>query len=151
MKYCVEIEIALPREQVVELFDNENNLYCWQEGLQSMQLLSGEPGQTGARTQMQFQLGNRQIDMIETITLRELPERFDSTYETGGVFNIVRNMFLEREAGRTLWRSDNEFRFSGFMRCMAPFIKGAFKKQSLKYMQDFKAFAEHGIDVRDKA
>ena len=32
---------------------------------------------------------------------------------------------------------------------MAPFMRGALRKQSHVYMQDFKAFAEHATDVRE--
>jgi len=32
---------------------------------------------------------------------------------------------------------------------MAFLMPGAFKKQSKKYMDDFKAFAEHGTSVKD--
>ena len=34
-EYTVEIEIALPRDRVIELFDNPENLFKWQTGLQS--------------------------------------------------------------------------------------------------------------------
>jgi hypothetical protein len=44
-EYTVEIEIALPRHRVIELFDNPNNLVRWQTGLQSVEHISGEPGQ----------------------------------------------------------------------------------------------------------
>ncbi len=45
--YTVEIEIALPRDRVIELFDNAENLLKWQKGLQSFEHISGEPGQPG--------------------------------------------------------------------------------------------------------
>jgi len=37
------------------------------------------------------------------------------------------------------------------MKIVAFFMKGAFAKQSLKYIQDFKAFAEDGVDVNATA
>ncbi len=50
----------------------------------------------------------------------------------------------------TLWVSENEYRFSGLlMRLVGLLMPGAFRKQSLQHMQDFKAFAEHGKDVRE--
>jgi uncharacterized membrane protein len=151
MKYTVQIDIDLPRDKVVELFDNTENLYKWQKGLQSFEHLSGEPGQPGATSRLKFKMGKRNIEMIETITLRELPDRFDGTYDTAGVFNIVKNTFQPLDDKRTRWLSENEFRFSGFMRIIGFLMKGAFPKQSLKYMQDFKAFAERGADVRKSA
>jgi hypothetical protein len=35
------------------------------------------------------------------------------------------------------------------MRLVGLLMPGAFRKQSLQHMRDFKAFAEHGTDVRD--
>lgn len=141
--------IELPRETVVELFDNSANLPCWQRGLQSHQLVSGQAGQTGARSRLVFQMGKRRIEMLETITRRSLPDAFDGTYEAPGVFNIVCNRFICLSPSQTRWESDNEFRFSGlFMRIIGLVMRGAFPKQSQQYLQDFKAFAERGVDVR---
>ncbi len=38
--------------------------------------------------------------------------------------------------------SEQEFNFTGFMKLVAWLMPGMFKKQSLKYQQDFKRFAE---------
>ena len=35
------------------------------------------------------------------------------------------------------------------MRLVSLVMRGAFRKQSLQHMEDFKAFAEQGIDVRE--
>jgi hypothetical protein len=149
VKYSVSIVIELPRATVVELFDNSANLPCWQRGLQSHQLVSGQAGQTGARSRLVFQMGKRRIEMLETITRRSLPDAFDGTYEAPGVFNIVCNRFISLSPSQTRWESDNEFRFSGlFMRIIGLVMCGAFPKQSQQYLQDFKAFAERGVDVR---
>ncbi len=49
-----------------------------------------------------------------------------------------------------LWQSANEYRFTGLpMRLIAPLMRPALRKQSLQNMRDFKAFAEHGADVRE--
>ena len=148
MKYTVEIDIDLPHDKVIELFDSTDNLYKWQKGLQSFEHLSGDPGQPDARSKLQFKMGKREIDMIETVTLRQLPDRFDGTCDAQRVHNVVRNIFTEQVPGKTRWASENEFQFSGFMKVMAVLMRGAFSKQSLKYMQAFKAFAEDGVDVR---
>ena len=52
MKYTVEIEIDLPRERVIELFDSTENCFKWQKGLLSFDHLSGEPGQPGAKSKL---------------------------------------------------------------------------------------------------
>ena len=148
MQYTVSIDLDLPRERVIELFDDSENLPTGQRGLLSFEPMEGEPGHPGAKSKMVFKMGKRNIDMVETITKRELPEAFDGTYDAKGVFNIVKNRFVELGPDKTRWDSDQEFQLKGFMRMIGFLMPGAFKKQSLKYMQDFKAFAEDGVDVR---
>ena len=71
------------------------------------------------------------------------------TYDTKGVHNIQKNYFKD-EGDKTRWVSETEFQFSGFgMKLMGFLMPGAFKKQSFKYMQDFKAFAETGKSVTE--
>jgi carbon monoxide dehydrogenase subunit G len=142
VKYTHSIKIDLPREKVVELFDNPENLKHWQPGFISAEHISGEKGQPGSKTLLKYKMGKRDIEMIETITQRNLPEEFSGTYEAKGVWNEVRNTFEESAEGTTTWNAQNEFRFKGFMKFMALLMPGAFKKQSYKYMKLFKEFAE---------
>lgn len=142
MKYSSEIEINLPVKKVVELFDNPDNLKHWQPGLQSFQHLSGTPGEPGAKSKLHFKMGKRDIEMIETITVRNLPEEFSGTYEAKGVWNEVKNHFIPLDENRTLYRCENEFQFSGFMKIIGFLMPGAFKKESMKYLVQFKEFAE---------
>ena len=149
MRFTQEIEIALPRDEMVALFDDPQNLAKWQRGLQSFEPLSGEPGQPGARSKLVFVNGRRRIEMIETITRRDLPHAFDGTYDAKGVHNIVENEFHDVAPGRTRWVAHNEFQFTGLMKVIGLLFSRSFPKQSRMFMEDFKAFAEKGVDVRD--
>jgi uncharacterized membrane protein len=142
MKYTIEIEIDKPIDKVVELFDNADNLKKWMEGLQSFEHISGTPGQPGAKSRLFFKMGKREVEMIETITVRNLPDELSSTYEAKGVFNIVKNRFEKVSENRTKYITENEFQFKGFMKIFAFLMPGAFKKQSYKYLELFKNFAE---------
>ncbi len=143
MKYSNQIEINLPLERVIELFDNGENLAKWQPGLLSFEHLSGEPGQPGSKSKLRYKMGKRELEMIETITLNELPHRMNGTYEANGTLNIMSNRFEAVDNNTTRWVSDNEFQFSNFpMKIMGWLMPGSFKKQSYKYMEHFKAFAE---------
>ena len=87
-------------------------------------------------------MGNREIEMIETITRRNLPEEFSGTYDAKGVHNIISNKFIELGPNKTKYLTESEFQFKGFMKLMGWLMPGAFKKQSQKFLEDFKAFAE---------
>ena len=142
MKYSVETEINKPREKVIELFDNVDNMYKWMEGLEKFEHLSGTPGQPGARSKLTFKMKNRQVEMVETVTARNLPKEFSGTYEVKGVYTEVKNYFYELPGGKTRYVTDQEFKFKGLMKCIAFLAPGMFKKQSYKHLANFKKFAE---------
>lgn len=143
MKFITEIEINKPLDKVIECFDNPEFMFEWMEGLKSFEPISGEQGQVGAKSKMKFLMGKREIEMIETITVRNLPEEFTGTYEANGVFNIVKNRFIKLSDTKTKYITENEFQFKGFMKLIGFLMPGAFKKQSYKFQKDFKAFVEN--------
>lgn len=144
MKYTTEIEIDLPRDRVVELFDNPDNMKLWQPGFVSMSHKEGEPGKEGAKSDLVYQMGKRRIEMVETIAKRNLPDEFTAIYETKGMWNEVQNLFVEIDEGkRTKWIGNTEFKASGLMmKLFMVLMPGAFKKQSMTIAMAFKEFAE---------
>lgn len=143
MKYTSQITINAPIQKVITLFDNPDNLPKWMEGLQEFEHLSGTPGEVGARSLLKFKMGKRELHMIETITVKNLPEEFSGTYEAKGVFNIVKNKFVALSDTQTKYISEQEFQFTGFMKIIGFLMPGAFKQQSMKYLAAFKYFVEN--------
>jgi len=142
MKYTVETEINLPIARVVELFDDPENLKHWQPGLLSFEPISGTPGQPGAKSKLKYKMGKRDIEMIETITVRNLPDEFSGTYEAKGVFNIVKNYFRPVSENKTKYINESEFQFNGFMKLIGFLMPGAFRKESEKYLMRYIEIAE---------
>jgi carbon monoxide dehydrogenase subunit G len=145
MKYNMEIEIDLPVNKVIELFDNPENLKHWQPGLQSFEHISGTPGQPGAKSRLKYKMGKREVELIETITIRNLPEEFSGTYEAKGVLNIIKNKFVSLPGGKTRYITEQEFNFEGIMKLVGFVMPGAFRKESFKYLKQFKEFAEKSV------
>src|SRR5687768_10544535 len=160
MKYTVSIEIAMPREEVVQLLADPAHLPKWLRGLVLHEPLSGVHGQVGTKSRVVMQLGQQKFEAIETITrrqpadLRGIPKASVAHLEREivgeGMWSAARERLTEASPDRTLWVSENEYRFSGLlMRLVGLLMPGTFRKQSLQHMQDFKAFAEQGKDVRE--
>jgi carbon monoxide dehydrogenase subunit G len=61
MKYTLNLQIDLPREKVIELFDNTENLKKWQKGLVSFETFEGTPGQAGAKSRLIYKMGNAML------------------------------------------------------------------------------------------
>ncbi|MGW0608796.1 SRPBCC family protein [Streptomyces sp. NPDC002644] len=160
MKYTVSIEIDLPREEVVHLLADPAQMPKWLRGLVLHEPLEGVHGQVGTKSRVVMQMGRQKMEATETITrrepadLREIPPgsvvHFDREIVGGGMWSAVRDRLTEAGPRKTLWASENEYRFgSALMRLVGRLMPGAFRKQSLRHMRDFKAFAELGRDVRE--
>jgi len=151
MKYSTEIIIDLPREEVIRKLDNAENMKHWQRGLVNYKLLDGIVGKEGAKMKLEYQMGKRNVVLTETITKNQFPSEFHANYDTKSVHNVQRNFFHELAPNQTKWVSESEFQFAGFgMKLMGFLMPGAFKKQSLKYLKDFKNFAEQGTSVSEE-
>ncbi|MBM7784459.1 SRPBCC family protein [Tenggerimyces flavus] len=162
MKFTVSIQVALPRERVVQLVADPAHFPKWLRGLVEHEPISGAHGEVGTKSRVVIQTGQQKVEAVETITRREpadlsqLPTetvvQYDRELTVQGMCSVVRDRFTEAGPDQTLWESESEYRFSGLMmRLVGLVMPGAFRKQTEQYMQDFKAFAEQGTDVRDTA
>jgi hypothetical protein len=162
MKYTVSTEIALPRERAVQLLADPANFPKWLRGLVLHEPISGAPAEVGTKSRVVLKMGQQSFECIETVTrrepadLRQIPKEsvvhFDREIVGEGMWSVQRDRLTEAGPDKTLWESESEYRFSGLlMRLVGRLMPGTFIKQSKAHMQDFKAFAEQGKDVRETA
>jgi hypothetical protein len=148
MKYTTIIIINVPIKEFIATLINPENMKHWQYGLINFEHIHGTPGDVGSKMKLQYKMSKRKMELIETITHSELPHAFHLNYDTKGMHNIQENFFEEIDANKTKWTSKNEFIPTNFiLRMMTLLMPGAFKKQSKKYLEDFKKFAEKGISL----
>ncbi|MFD4402084.1 SRPBCC family protein [Nocardia sp. NPDC058499] len=159
MKYTNSIEIDLPREQVAQLLADPAHLPKWLRGVVLHEPVQGIHGQLGTESRVVMQSGRRTMECTETITrldpavLRGIPKEsvvhFDREIVGAGMWSVVRDRLTEAGPETTFWEQDSEYRFDSLlMRLVGLLMPGSFHKQSQQHMQDFKAFAEQGKDVR---
>jgi len=154
MKYQLDIEINKPREQVVELFGNPENLAFWQPGFVSIEHVSGEAGKAGSVSRLTYMHGkaNKIMVMEEVVNVSNLPDEYSGTYRANMMNMTVGYRFEEISPDKTRLITDNEAEVKGIvMKLMTKLMPGCFKKQSFLYMANFKAFAETGADCRKSA
>jgi uncharacterized membrane protein len=143
MKYSEQIEINLPIQKVIELFDNPDNLKKWQPELLSLESLTGIPGEEGSTTKLKYKVGRRKIWMTETITDKKLPNERTEIYETRGVYNVVKNRFIPAAGDKTVLVSEQEFEFKGIKKLVAIMKPDNFIKETRQRLLNFKEFAEN--------
>ncbi len=142
MKYSQELVIARPIGRVIELFDEPTITPLWREGLLCIEPLTGAPGEPGSTSKWWFQVGERMVEMIETVTVHNLPQELSMTYEGPATIHSVRNSFQEIDAYSTRWRVETDIQFTGFMKLLKVVTAGLYKLETQKIMQVFKDFAE---------
>lgn len=142
MKYSQEITIDLPRERVIEIFNNQENAFKWMEGLETWDQVSGTPGEVGAISKMKFKSKRGVMEIQEEITKKDLPEMINFVFTSKGVTNWNDNRFEPVSDEQTKWVQSNVFKCKGMIWLFAALMPGAFKKQTQKSMNAFKKFAE---------
>jgi hypothetical protein len=142
MKYTLELEIDQPCDVVGELIGDPDKRTAWQPDLIGIDYLKGDPGKEGSTAIIKYRMGKAVLEMKETIVENRLPNQFVCTYETDKVRNLVVNDFEETPSGGTKWIFTSEFQCRGFLKILTLLMPGTFRKQSLKYMHQFKDFAE---------
>jgi len=143
MKIKLELPINKSRAEVWKAFDNAENMKKWQPTLVSFEPVSGTPGQHGAVAKLTYKEGNRDMVLIEKITLRDEPKQFDGVYENEFADNTIKNTFTEQGKDQTLWVMETEFIFKTFlMTIMGPLMKKSFVTRTQQDMQRFKEMAE---------
>ena len=144
MKFTCSVQINLPPVKVIPLFNNSDNYSKWQDGFVSLEQLSGNPGEKGAKSRFIYQSGKKTIELIETIIENRLPSEFTALYEAKEMTNIMKNTFTPAAPGKTKYTAEIEYiKFSSIMmKIMSLFLKQTFRKQTQKWLEQFKVFAE---------
>ncbi len=148
MKFKLELIINKPRAEVWKAFDNPENMSKWQHSLTKFELLSGTQGQPGAISKLTYEERGREFSLIEKVTYRDEPNRFDGVYENEFTDNPIHNTFIERGENETLWVIETEFKFKTFvMKLFGPLMKKNFMTRTQRDMERFKELAESQQEV----
>jgi hypothetical protein len=144
LKFVCTVVIDAPRENVVNIFQDDSTFKEWQTGFESFEHLSGIPGTPGAKAKIVFRTKKHVIELTETITVNNLPDEKSALYEHVHMDNTMRNRFTIVGPQQTRYDAEIEYtRFSGFVpRMMATLTPGMFRNQVQRQLERFKRFVE---------
>ncbi len=146
MKYVCKVNINLPLNQTVALWEDESKFEKWQDGFKSIEHLSGIPHTKGAVSKIIFE-DKQKIELLETIIISDLPNKKIALYEHIHMTNTQTTRFNAINSNTTEYISEVEYtKFNGVMiKIIAKLFPKKFKAQSQKWMNQFKEFAENSI------
>jgi uncharacterized membrane protein len=142
MKFSSEIEIDAPIEKVVKLFIDPEQMKKWVRELESFETVYGKSRHLGSKAILKLIVDEKGVEVIETVTVRNLPYQFTGKYEAEEMDYSADNRFEDLGNDRTRYVVDLEFKFRGMLNLMGDAMKRSFKKRSEQQLNDFKIFAE---------
>lgn len=144
MKYTCTVEIPLERDECVRLWLDETKFEEWQEGFQYRNWKEGEANQVGSKSDILILQGKQKIELEETILENHLPEYILGKYVHRHMTNTQKTSFKALSPNSTLMTSEVEYTaFHTFApKFFAWLFPGMFKKQSQKWLDQFKLMAE---------
>lgn len=144
MKFKCSVEIESPIERVVQLFLDQSQRAEWQDGYLRAEPVSGSPGEVGSVTRLFFESKRHKMELLETILAKDLPHEITGKYEHTHMVNTMRSRFTALGPARTRYDAEVHYtRFNGLMpKLMAKLMPGMFRKQTQKWLDQFKALAE---------
>lgn len=142
MRYTLSNTINKPLAFVAEKFKDTEGAKEWMEGLHTIEPVSGVPGKKGSTCYFHFTHKGKEMKLLETILEENFPHQIKFSYSGDYGYNEVEVIFEELSENKVKQTTNSFFDLKGFMKIMGFFMKGLFKKQSMKYMDGFKKFCE---------
>jgi len=144
MKFKGIIDIDQPLAKVAALFANPTHLGEYQKRFLRKEVFSGIAGEDGAISKMYYKMGNREMELTETITANRLPYSFEASYHHKHMDNTLTSTFTKLSDTKTRFIWEGEYTaFRGLIpKMMAFFVPKIFEKQAQQWMDNFKKFAE---------
>jgi len=148
LSYTSEIIINKPIITCFTEIVNLDSMKHWQEGLISFAHISGTPRKIGSTIQLNYQFGKRKMELTESVTHRKDNHSIHFNFDTKMMYNVQQNFFEIIDDDTTKWISHNQFLPRNFTsRIMLFLMPKAFKKQSKKYLVNFKNYVENGTSI----
>lgn len=144
MKYSCFVDVHVPREKCVELWFDESHLHQWQSGFQHKNWTQGAPNEAGSVSEILLYQGKNIIELEETILENNLPDSLTGEYVHKHMTNTQEVEFKSISSDTTRIQTNVHYsHLNGlFFKLMSWLAPSLFKKQSQKWLDQFKIVAE---------
>jgi len=148
-RYECAVDINLPLEKVVALFNDPANFQYWQDGFVSYQTINGQPRTTGAISIITFLNKKEPLVLTETIQSMKLPVQMTALYEHEHGSNTMTNTFMELPGNKTRYIAEigNAKGYGLIPKLVIVAMFSVYKRHNQKWLNQFKKFAESTATV----
>jgi len=141
MQSVIELDIDVPRARVAALFIDPEHDPQWMDDIDRVEPISGEPGMPGSKYRLVPKKGS--MVFVATVVAKDPPHEARLILEASQVVVSVKATFVALNSDRTRLRSEEVFRFKGFLnRVFGLVAQKSIKKAHRRHIEAFKRFAE---------
>lgn len=143
MKFRSEVEIEKPIDKLTELIQDPDCTLQWLEGLRSVEHISGEFRQPGAKSRVVLDSVAGKMVILETVLRNDLPETYRIRYDGQGYVSFSNYSFEVISENRTKFTMSQEVELKGALRLMQGIVRSKVRQQLQRSAESFKRFAEN--------
>ncbi|REJ76198.1 MAG: SRPBCC family protein [Acidobacteria bacterium] len=144
IEYSSSVEIDAPRSKVWAAFNNNENTVKWIEGLESIDLISGEEGKPGSKYRLIVANEGDPVEMIETVTEVKEEELFAFTLDAEPLIDHVRVTF-EDKGSKTVFTQHDSIEAKNFVwKALFYWLQSTFQESTRGHLVRFKNLVEDG-------
>ena len=148
LSYYEEIIINSDIQNVIDLHEDPNYLEHYMNGFISFKTVQGESRKTGSISEISIVFNSnesvtRKIVMKEKVLSNNLPNEKVIQLNTGSVNNLITYRFVKLGKDKTQFFRTHEYEFNTYMKVYSFFMSRKIKRESYKYLKNFKNFVEN--------
>ena len=148
LSYYEEIIINSDIQNVIDLHEEPKYLEHYMNGFISFKTVQGESRKTGSISEISIVFNSnesvtRKIVMKEKVLSNNLPNEKVIQLNTSSVNNLITYRFVKLGKDKTQFFRTHEYEFNTYMKVYSFFMSRKIKRESYKYLKNFKNFVEN--------
>ena len=148
LSYYEEIIINSDIENVIVLHEDPQFLGNYMNGFIAFESIKGEARKTGSISEISMIFNSnesvtRKVIVKEEVISNNLPNQKVICLNSGSVKNIITYRFIKLSDNKTQFFRDHKYEFNTYMKVYSFFMSRKIKRESYKYLKNFKNFVEN--------
>jgi uncharacterized protein YndB with AHSA1/START domain len=142
LRYESRMTINKPRAEVWKIFDDDARMKDWLEGLESIELVSGEKGEPGSKYKLVIAGQGEKVEIYETMKEIRPEELYSFTLDAEPLINDVEVIFADKDGGTEMVQKEAVAGKTLVWRSLFYWLQSSFQANSKRNLENFKRIAE---------
>ncbi len=142
LRYQNSVTINKPRSEVWKIFNDEARMKDWLEGLESVELVSGEKGQPGSKYKLVIAGEGENVEIYETMKEVRTEALYSFVLDAEPLTNEVEVTFADKDGGTEMVQKEAVAGKSLVWRSLFYWLQSTFQTNSKRNLENFKRIAE---------